>query len=31
MNQGWFEKNGINVGTRIVSERGPLGKTFFGR
>ena len=31
MNQGWFEKNGIKVGTRIVSEKGPLRKTFFGR
>ena len=31
MNQGWFEKNGIKVGTRVVSEKGPLRKTFFGR
>jgi len=31
MNQGWFENNGIKVGTRIVTEKGPLRKTFFGR
>jgi uncharacterized membrane protein (UPF0127 family) len=31
MNQGWFEKNGISVGTRVVTERGSLVKTFFGR
>lgn len=31
MNQGWFEKNGIKVGTRIVTEKGPMRKTFFGR
>lgn len=31
MNQGWFKKNGIKVGTRIVTERGSLMKTFFGR
>ncbi len=31
MNQGWFEKNGIKVGTRIVSEKGTLLKTFFRR
>jgi len=31
MNQGWFEKNGIKVGTRIVSERGTLLEHFFSR
>lgn len=31
MNQGWFGKNGIKVGTRIVSERGTLLQHFFSR
>lgn len=31
MPQGWFEKNGIRVGTRIVSEKGTLLQHFFGR
>ena len=31
MNKGWFEKNGIKVGTRIVSERGTLLQHFFSR
>jgi uncharacterized membrane protein (UPF0127 family) len=31
MNQGWFEKNNIKAGTRIVSERGTLLQHFFNR
>jgi len=29
--QGWFDKHNIKPGTAIVTERGPLLKTFFGR
>ena len=29
--KGWFEKNGIRVGTRVASEKGTLMKHFFGR
>ena len=31
MNQGWFEKNNIKAGTRIVSERATLLQHFFNR
>jgi uncharacterized membrane protein (UPF0127 family) len=29
--QGWFEKHNIHEGTKIVTERGPLMETFFGK
>jgi uncharacterized membrane protein (UPF0127 family) len=29
--QGWFERNGIGVGTPISTDRGPLPSVFFGR
>lgn len=28
--RGWFEKNGIGPGVVVVTEKGPLYKTFFG-
>jgi uncharacterized membrane protein (UPF0127 family) len=31
MNQGWFQRNGIAVGSTVRTERGPLGETYFGR
>ena len=31
VNQGWFKRNGIGVGTIITGEQGSLSKTFFGR
>ena len=31
MNQGWFKDNAIGVGTRVVTEKGTLNQTFFGR
>jgi uncharacterized membrane protein (UPF0127 family) len=29
--QGWFERNGVGVGTLIQTEKGTLRETFFGR
>jgi uncharacterized membrane protein (UPF0127 family) len=29
--QGWFQRHNIRTGTIIVSERGPLKKTFLGQ
>ncbi len=31
MPQGWFKKQGIQVGTMIVSEKGPLKQVLVGR
>jgi len=31
MPQGWFAQHGIDVGTLITTEKGPLVETFFGR
>jgi uncharacterized membrane protein (UPF0127 family) len=31
VNQGWFNRNGIGVGTVIRTERGTLRDTFFPR
>lgn len=30
-NKGWFERNGIGVGTVITTERGTFAETFFRR
>jgi uncharacterized membrane protein (UPF0127 family) len=29
--QGWFERHQIHEGVAIVTERGPLMQTFFGK
>ena len=29
--QGWFERNGVGVGTLVQTEKGTLRETFFGR
>ena len=31
MNQGWFQRNKVSVGTVIRTERGSLRETYFGR
>jgi uncharacterized membrane protein (UPF0127 family) len=31
MNQGWFQRNGIAIGSTIRTERGSLSETYFGR
>lgn len=31
MKEGWFERNHVEVGTVIRTERGSLGQTYFGR
>ena len=30
VNQGWFKREGVNVGTVVSTEKGPLRKIFFG-
>jgi len=29
--QGWFDKHNIHPGVKVVTERGPLMETFFGK
>ena len=30
VNQGWFKRHGVSVGTVASTEKGPLRKIFFG-
>lgn len=31
VNQGWFERHNVSKGTIIISQKGSLGKIFFGK
>ena len=31
VNQGWFERHNVQVGTVVSAEKGPLRRIFFGR
>ncbi len=31
VNQGWFERNNVQVGAVVTAEKGPLSKIFFNR
>ena len=31
VNQGWFKRHGVSVGTVVSTEKGTLRKTFFGQ